>query len=334
MTQPPPKAPRYYQHHPTPAITLFHGVEPLLIQEAIDALRARAKADHFSERQRLEMERDSQWSQLLTEVDTPSLFAPKRLLELHSDEKSFKKTATAVLKALASRSLQQTRILIHAPALERPQNAAWFKALSKSDFLEVRSYSLSPRDMEEQIQHRLKQAGLRLDHEALTLFMNFVEGNLLAANQAIERLVYRPDHEEILTADALKTTLDDFSRFSSHDFAHALRRADWQSAYRIAEKIEAEAADQIILLCWLIARDAHLLFQLKSQGNTEYAALFSQYRIYARQQKEYLAVLKYHSPGSLLGLLRLTGKLDRIAKGAEPGDAWLTLRQYLVLRIR
>ena len=37
-----------------------------------------------------------------------------------------------------------------------------------------------------------------------------------------------------------------------------------------------------------------------------------------------------HAPGALRLQLRLAAKLDRITKGAEPGDYWQTLKQHLI----
>ena len=67
--------------HPLPAISLIYGSEALLNAEALDALRARATADGFSERQRLYG--DTRIDTLIAELETPSLFAPRRLLELY-----------------------------------------------------------------------------------------------------------------------------------------------------------------------------------------------------------------------------------------------------------
>ena len=75
----------YLKQHPLPAVTLIYGSEALLNSEALDAARARALADGYDERQRLYG--DSRIDSLIQELETPSLFAPKRLLELHLDAK-------------------------------------------------------------------------------------------------------------------------------------------------------------------------------------------------------------------------------------------------------
>ncbi len=328
------KAAGYFAKNPLPAITLIHGEEPLLVQEALDAARRRAKEDGFSERQRIDLDRDAIWKTLINEIHTPSLFAPKRLVELHFEDAKLRKTASDVLQKIAApnKAMSGIRLLLHAPNLQRPQSAVWFKALLRAKCLEIRSYPLEQRDFERQIERRLGKAGLRLDNPAREQLIAYVEGNLLAAVQAIERLSQRPDHENILSATELRETLSDLSRFGNADFRQALLQARWLDAYRMAGKIAAENAAQISLIVWQLDRDISLLLQLKTTAPGRWNALFSDYRVYSRAQRDYEKALPHFTPGTLIKLLKLAGKLDRTRKGAEPGDPWLTLRQYLLLR--
>ena len=89
----------YLKQHPLPAVTLIYGSEALLNSEALDAARARALADGYDERQRLYG--DSRIDSLIQELETPSLFAPKRLLELHLDAKKTDKATSDTLRRLA-----------------------------------------------------------------------------------------------------------------------------------------------------------------------------------------------------------------------------------------
>lgn len=327
------KAPAYFANNQLPGITLIHGDEPLLVQEALDAARNRAKADGFSERKRIDLNRDAIWKTLINEIDTPSLFAPKRLIELHVEDGKLRRIASEVLqKIAASEPMSQTRLLIHAPNLQRPQSAAWFKALIRAKCLDIRSYPLDQQAFEEQINRRLLAAHLRLNNRAYEQLISYVEGNLLAAAQAIERLSQRPDHDNILRAADLRETLSDLSRFGNADFRRTLLQMHWLNAYRIAGKIAAEDGAQISLITWQLDRDASLLLQLKTSAASRWQELFTAYRVYSREQRNYENALAHFSPGTLKSLLELAAKLDRIRKGAEPGDPWLTLRQYLLLR--
>ncbi len=54
------------------------------MQEALDAIRAAARAKGFAEREVLDAERGFDWQRLLDTCNTPSLFAPQRIVELRS----------------------------------------------------------------------------------------------------------------------------------------------------------------------------------------------------------------------------------------------------------
>lgn len=333
MTLAADKASAYLQHNALPDITLIYGAEPLLNQEALDAARANAKSAGFNERQRLDMQRDAQWKTLLTEINTPSLFAPKRVIELNVDNKKLGKTPASVLQDLSAQTpLSGVRLIIHAPNLEFPQKTAWFKALIKAKTLEIRSYPLTQKDFEQQINLRLNKYKLRLNDNAYEQLLRYVEGNLLAAEQALMRLSYRPNHDAILSGTDLRETLSDLSRFGALDFRRQLFAGNWQAAYRIAGKLAAEDANQISLMTWQMDRDFSVLLQMRTEPPAKWESIFSDYRIYSRQQPEYRNALTHFSPGLLITLLKLTAKLDAIRKGAEAGDAWLTLQQFLLLR--
>ncbi|HEY3520447.1 MAG TPA: DNA polymerase III subunit delta, partial [Rhodanobacteraceae bacterium] len=63
-------------------VYLIASEEPLLLQETADALRARARALGFGEREVLDVEARFDWNELARAGAGLSLFATKRLIEL------------------------------------------------------------------------------------------------------------------------------------------------------------------------------------------------------------------------------------------------------------
>ena len=179
----------YLKQHPLPAVTLIYGSEALLNSEALDAARARALADGYDERQRLYG--DSRIDSLIQELETPSLFAPKRLLELHLDAKKTDKATSDTLRRLAELRLENSRLIIFAPNLDKPHTTAWYKALFSQGNLAIASAALYPPQFAKQIAQRLQAAKLRLTEAAYELLVANCQGNLFAAKQAIERLTRR-----------------------------------------------------------------------------------------------------------------------------------------------
>ncbi|WP_233120027.1 hypothetical protein [Rappaport israeli] len=63
----------YLQKNPLPNITLIYGEEPLLNLEALEAVRQRAKNDHYTERQRITLQSANDWAKLPSQTDNLSL---------------------------------------------------------------------------------------------------------------------------------------------------------------------------------------------------------------------------------------------------------------------
>lgn len=316
--------------HPLPAISLIYGSEALLNAEALDALRARATADGFSERQRLYG--DTRIDTLIAELETPSLFAPRRLLELYLDQKKADKATADTLTRLADLPLDNTRLIIYAPNLEKPHTTAWYKALFSKGNLAIASQALYPEQFAKQIRARLNAAKLRLTEAAYELLLSNCQGNLFAAKQAIERLTIHPQAHNIIDETLLTELLDDFSQFNTFALSDAILGADWLNAWRIAARLEAENPRDTTLVTWLIQRDMSVLIGLANLNPGERSAHYQQYNIFAGQQRRYQAALGKHSRAAQRTLLKLAARLDRITKGAEHGDYWHTLKQHLILR--
>lgn len=318
-----------------PALTLLYGEEPQLLQEALDAIRQQALKADFSERKRLDVGHSAaDWQELLNEVETPSLFAPRSLIEVHGEQKSLDKQAAAHVQKIAGLHLDNVRIVLYFPRLEKVSQAAWYKHLAKQDFLEVRGYALSEEEFAAQIEQRLHRSQLHLDAAAKALFIDFHEGNLAAAQQSIARLCHSPAREGLLEEADIARLLDDFSHFGVNAFRESLLGGDWLGAYRSAEKIAQSSKNEITLLVWQLARDANVLLELHHAPQSK-EEIFKRARLFYPRQQAALRQAAQHFPISLvLSLNQLAAKLDRINKGVERGDAWLTLRQYCLLRQR
>lgn len=318
----------HFARHALPYITLITGSETVLNLESLDAARARARQDGYEERQRFDTGSGFKWSDVLTESQSLSLFAARRIIEVHGEDKKPDKKSADILAALAAAPDDSLRILLHLPQLEKPHEQSWFKACFAGGNLAIISKTLYPHELARQADRRLRDAGLELTGAARERLLDYCQGNLLAAKQAIELLAIRarnPVHENDLLA-----LLADAAMFSVFTCTEALWRGDWLEAWRIAGKLQNEDSRQIIRFTAQLAREAALLLQLHHAPH-DADSLFKTFRIYSRKQ-QYLDAQKRFSPAALRTLLKLAARLDRLAKGVEKGDPWLVLRQYLLLK--
>jgi DNA polymerase-3 subunit delta len=107
---------------------LVSGDEPLLVAEAADAVRARAREAGFSERETYFIERGANWDAVGAAASNLSLFAARRIIEIRLASGKPGVAGGAALAKLAQLKDPDVLVLITAPRLDRDaQSASWVK---------------------------------------------------------------------------------------------------------------------------------------------------------------------------------------------------------------
>ncbi|MGH8454097.1 MAG: DNA polymerase III subunit delta, partial [Nevskiales bacterium] len=177
---------------------LLAGEEPLLLQEAADAIRARARAEGYSEREVLHVETGFDWHRLHAAGENLSLFASRRILEVRLGDKGPGVEGAEALTAWLETPVPDTLLIVHASKLDkRGRESAWFAAFERAG-VAVYAWPVSSADLPRWIEARLRTASLRAANDAIELLTARTEGNLLACAQEIEKL-------KLLCPDAVVT---------------------------------------------------------------------------------------------------------------------------------
>ena len=128
-----------------PPITWIGSDEPLLVSEAADVVRSRARALGFSLRSIIEVGARFDTSLLLEQAQAMSLFAERKLVDVRLAGKPTKDLGDALQRSAAVLG-DDCRILVTGARLERATvNTAWFNALAPLLVLSLIHIS-SPRD--------------------------------------------------------------------------------------------------------------------------------------------------------------------------------------------
>ncbi|HZV91968.1 MAG TPA: DNA polymerase III subunit delta, partial [Caldimonas sp.] len=174
------------------------GDEPLLAQEACDAIRAAARAGGCSERQvHIVSGAHFDWSSLLGAAQALSLFADRQLVEIRIPSGKPGKEGSQALQryceAAAAGGGRDVITLVQLPRLDgMQQKSAWFNALDRVGPT-VRVSAIERNALPAWIAQRLSAQGQAVPsgpegQQALAFFADRVEGNLLAAHQEIQKL--------------------------------------------------------------------------------------------------------------------------------------------------
>src|ERR1700732_1784455 len=168
-------------------IYLVSGDEPLLVGEAADAIRAAARAAGFADRRVFFIDRSFSWDELRLATQSLSLFAEKRLFELRMPSGKPDKGA-ALLAELAAQAAPDLLYLVITDKLEKKAgDAPWVQAIEKHGTW-VTIAAVDTAAMPAWLRSRAKALHIEIDAEASQLIIDRVEGNLLAAQQELEKL--------------------------------------------------------------------------------------------------------------------------------------------------
>ena len=316
---------------PLKPLYVIHGEEDLLRIEALDTLRAAAKRQGYLNREVYTADNTFDWSELLQSAGSAGLFADLKLLEIHIPGGKPGKNGGEALQSLAERLPEDTVTVVMLPKLEKAQTQAkWFGALAaKGIMLEAKAVGTAA--LPQWIRGRLKTLGLGIESDALTLFAERVEGNLLAAKQEIDKLaLLHPQGHTVNMADA-EAAVANVARFDVFQLAGAWMKGDGLRVARLLEGLE-ESGEEPVLLLWAVAEDIRTLIRLTAalkQGQNV-QSLRNSLRLWGdKQTLAPMAAGRIHI-NRLLAALQTCAKIDRIIKGAEDGNAWSEFKRLVI----
>lgn len=315
---------------PLKPLYVIHGEEDLLRVEALDTLRAAAKQQGYLNREVYTADNSFDWNELLQSAGSMGLFADLKLLEIHIPNGKPGKNGGDALQSLAENLPEDTVIIVMLPKLERAQTQAkWFGALAAHGVV-LEAKAVSGAALPQWIRGRLNALKLNIEPDALALFAERVEGNLLAAKQEIDKLaLLHPAGHLVNMADA-EAAVANVARFDVFQLAGAWMSGDSVRVARLLEGLEADGEEPVLLL-WAVAEDIRTLIRLTAalkQGQSVQSVRNS-LRLWGDKQTLAPAAVKRISINRLLAALQECARIDRIIKGAEDGNAWAEFKHLV-----
>lgn len=304
------------------SVYLVSGDEPLLVQEACDAIRKAARAKGFSERERYHVENNFDWGRLLTEANSLSLFAERKILELRIDNG---KPGTEGGKALATyleNPSEDNLLLIVMPKIDGAgQRSKWFKVLEQAGVF-VQVWPISGAQLPRWIEQRLSKAGLQADPQAIDMLCSRVEGNLLAADQEIEKLkLLAPDGR--VSAEVIASAVADSARYDVFDLTDKALQGNARAAVKTLQGLRGEGTDATVIL-WALAREVRSLANLAQaqQQGQSFDSACKQAGVWDKRKPVMQGCLRRLQLGQLQMLLRKANGIDKAIKGLRNASPW------------
>jgi DNA polymerase-3 subunit delta len=309
---------------------LVTGAEPLLIAESCDAIRERARAAGFGEREVHFVERGFRWHELLADTSNLSLFAERRLIELKLSG-ALDAEGSKALQGLAERPPADTVLLISGVVDRKALKNAWIAAFEKSGVL-VMAEAVPRRELPAWILRRLAARGVDVENDVAELIADRVEGNLLAGQQEIERIALSSPGGRV-SLDEVSALVSDSARFDVFELAGAALSGNAARALRILAGLRAEGEEPPLIL-WALTNDlravSRVAKRLERQRSVDDALRAEQ--VWSNRQGPVRAALQRLQRTEIDALIVAAGRADLVAKGGLRGDPWLAL-ESLVARM-
>jgi len=298
---------------------LVSGDEVLLVGEAADAIRARARSSGFDEREVHFIERVADWDAVRGASNNLSLFGSRKLIEIRlPSAKPGVGGANAIVELLANVSPDNIYLMITGKLDRDQNNSAWVKAFEHHGAW-LATWPVELARLPQWLRARAAALGLELEDDAVRFIIDRTEGNLLAAQQELDKLelvapVKGPDKAKSKRVDlaSVQASLSDSARFDIFQLGEAALGADVPRALRILAGLRSEGVEFPLAL-WAVAREIRNVWGTTQQGPAR------------GWQKPSAALENAKRRAAKLPYARLAARLSRadyMLKGQHPGDPW------------
>ncbi len=321
----------------------LHGDEPLLVQEAGDAIRAAARTQGYTERTSHTVAgAHFDWSEVLAAGGSLSLFADRQIVEIRIPSGKPGKDGSVAIQQLAegARESDSTLTLFMLPRLDKAtRTGAWFLALENAGV----TIAIDPVEraaLPQWIAQRLQRQGQRVTsgeegQRTLQFFADRVEGNLLAAHQEIQKLALLfPEGE--LGFDQVEGAVLNVARYDVFKLSEAVLGGQSARVQRMLDGLRAEGEAEV-LVHYTLAEDIRALKRVKDAMNASrpLPIALREQRIWGVKERLFERVLPRLDDRTLATLLQAAHQVDGIVKGLKqpdwPTSGWQALHRLAMM---
>ena len=322
----------------------IHGDEPLLAQEAGDAIRAAARAAGYTERQVFTVSgAHFDWSGVLGAAQAMSLFADRQLIEIRIPSGKPGKDGSEALQRYCERLPEDVLTLVTLPKLDFQQSkAAWFAALDAAG-LTVRVETLARHALPAWLAQRLQRQQQQVapgeeGQRTLAFFADRIEGNLLAAHQELQKLALLHPAGE-LSFEQVESAVLNVARYDTSKLAEAVWTGQTARALRVLDGLQAEG-EPAVMVHWTLAEDVRALARAHAalEAGKPIPLALKDARVWGVKEKLFERVLPLLANHQVAHLLDAASIVDGIVKGLKhpdwPHEPWPALKRWMLTMLQ
>ncbi len=321
-----------------------HGDEPLLAQEAGDAIRAAARAAGHTERRVFTVSGNHfDWSSVLGAAQAMSLFGDRQLIEIRIPSGKPGKDGSDALQRYCRQLADGVVTLVQCPKLDFQQTkAAWFSALEAAGAV-LRVEPVERKALPAWLAQRLARQGQRVPpgeagQQTLAFFADRVEGNLLAAHQELQKLALLYPQGE-LAFEQVEAAVLDVARYDVFKLGEAVLAGQVARALRMLDGLRAEG-ESAVFVHWTLAEDLRAIARVRAalDDGKPLPLAMADARIWGAKQKLVERAVPLLAGHQTQHLVEAASICDGLAKGLRhpewPADPWDGLRRLVLMTLQ
>lgn len=310
-------------------VYLVGGEEPLLLQECCDQIRTAAKTQGFVERELLHAGQGFDWDEVQA-VAAPSLFGTRKIIDLRLRTGKPGRDGGTFLGKWAENPNPDILLLVSCEKWDgASRKSKWAAKLAKAG-VQVDIWPVEAPQLPAWLQQRMQRQGMQPEPDALRILADRLEGNLLAANQEVDRLALLKGPGPITAEDVLQAVADS-SRFDAFVLTEHMLTGNLKEGLRVAAGLK-RMGTPIPLLLGALLRELKTTeaFRLAMRAGEPEKVAFRKLNVWYKKQGVIRSAAQRLDTRKLFEAFKILSLLDRQSKGRAAGDPWRSIDKLLL----
>lgn len=312
------------------AMYVLVGQDHYLLNDAAYQVKKAWRQLGESDEKVLHLSNPTDWTTLIEESNSYSLFAEHVLLDARYEKKNLDRVGQQALKQYLQHSNPRCLIILRAPNLPSKQ-LQWLNQCHGAVVVQI--YPFTDSALQNWISQQLHHHHIRHEPQIPALIHQFTQGNMLACAQVLEKLKLLCNSNVVLTEQEVMDQLSDQCNYPLYELSDACLAANIDKALHLVRQSSRNRTEPTLIL-WLLTQEIRQLIQLmhetRCSGHIKTAC--SKLKIWPKRVGLYQKMLPRQSLSNLYQLLRLCEELDEHIKSNQNHQVWQKL-ETLVLAL-
>ena len=304
---------------------LLLGDEALSRKEAFDIIRQFAKEQTYTEKLSFTVDRYFKWDQCASSLYSQGLFSQKRIIEIIIPSGKINAEGGESFYEIIQNFSQDDLIVVHLPQIDKETKLQkWFKEIEKIAYT-IRLDEIKPSELPFWLKKRASLLSINLDEGSIQLISQFVHGNMLAADQELNKLALLFPSQSI-SYEKVSQSIANVSRYDAFELTEYVLNGDQMKTISTLNFLKEEGQNPISItssLSWVLKPMLEIK-ELDFRGQSLENHL-TKSRIFGDKLLFTKKALSFFSFKHLRAAIQKLSEIDKISKGVSPDDAWLEI---------